>query len=626
METIKGVVTVSLDIVIFKDWLLTRVKFDPFFLIKVRNYYSNYYYSKHVLISAIETNCSEAISTPVITHVNPHCLLTHKNCHASNNVITSCENYRNLKTGKKFCNNLFDSLFFIHEYKRFFLYNNMSATDGYCHQNAAKNKCKISFMITECDSKTSLTLPLTQLTHICILSRGDFSMIKSGLKYWLNDEIDHGFNSMLNSRSLSARHSFFTFCSIGYDANNILNEKHTSKIKLRSQLFEQNDWKIMLRTGNADRDYNDYTMDSSNNSHDFIKTNFVLISFIKTNSVLIFSHFHALLARDGGQVCPQAHLEVGVKVKRRLPNWDAIEERNQMSDESCTWTLTSSIATVINDPDTAITVRVLDITITGMNAIEAVRCSRNWIATASTAVVIIGTGARARTGAAGCRTAYWSLINPDEMCLNVMTGDQRNICYHTMISKHQLAGTTTFSKRKINSYLDNLNNYNKSLYNYKCCIIYHCKVTIYHLIWQRTNKTYYFIAINGSKSHNEKINAKIINDKNVISVTYFIIHFDISIHVHFCINFCINGTFVYPFDKNVTDKGPLQNAIPDKTILECFMSILSFLIKGSLRTRKKSKNFKLKITNLNRMNFYNKITIFTMSSKALNCHSTYLLC
>jgi hypothetical protein len=464
-------------------------------------------------------------------------------------------------------------------------------------------------------SKISPILPLTQLTYIYTVSRSDFSTTESRLKFWLGVDIVNGFNSVLISKSLSVRHGFSTFCSIRYEANNALVGKHTSNIKLKSPPIEQNNRKIILRTRKIDRDYNNYTLDSGDKSVDFIKTMSVLFSSIKTNSVLIVPHFHVLLARDGGQVCPQDHLEVGAKVERRLPSGDAIEKRNQISNESSTWTLTSSIATVIDDPDTVVTV-VFDVTVVGMSTIEAVRYGRNGIVTASTAVIIVGTGARTRTGAAGCRTAYWSLIDPDEMGFNAMIGEQRNIRYHTMISKHQLAGTTTFSEEKTKYYSDNFHNYNKNLYSYLynqlCCVIYHCNVTIYHPIRQQTNKTYYFTAINGSKSHN----AKIIHYKFSI---YFIIIFDVSFYVHFR----LKGTYVYPFDKNVTDKGSLQNAMPDKTIIECFMSILSFLIKGSLRTQTKPKNLKPKIGNMNRMNSYNKTKIFTIISKALYCHSTY---
>ena len=85
---------------------------------------------------------------------------------------------------------------------------------------------------------------------------------------------------------------------------------------------------------------------------------------------------------------------------------------------------------------------------------------------------------------------------------------------------------------------------------------------------------------------------------------------------------CINDTYetwshMHHLDTNVTDKGNLQNAMPARTILECFMSILSYHLQGSLRTRPKLEKIKQNFKNVN--NLFNIKSIVVMR----NAKNTY---
>ena len=118
MEKFKSISTASLKIENFKgnpkDLLLTRVKIDPSFLIKVRYFYSKlvnqsffikvrYFYSK-LVNSKIETNSVHNLLSEILNLI-------------SMIVNFICRYSRKLKNDKTFCNNLF----FIH-YKKTALY------------------------------------------------------------------------------------------------------------------------------------------------------------------------------------------------------------------------------------------------------------------------------------------------------------------------------------------------------------------------------------------------------------------------------------------------------------------------------------------------------------------------
>jgi len=186
-----------------------------------------------------------------------------------------------------------------------------------------------------------------------------------------------------------------------------------------------------------------------------------------------------------------------------------------------------------------------------------------------------------------------------------------------MMPEHQLARTTTCleKRRKFNK--------DESYRAYHVCYaIYYHKVMIYHQIWQGSNKilhTVKTITIDGCKSHN----VVVMRQRSAYLFTFF---FDFSIDLIFTI-FHLTGTLGYQLDINVTDKGYLQNAMPDKTTIECFLSILSIFIEGSLRTRKVTKLHPIEQTtrNNNQKNFYVLSQIFLIVLSNFNCHSTYFV-
>jgi hypothetical protein len=88
----------------------------------------------------------------------------------------------------------------------------------------------------------------------------------------------------------------------------------------------------------------------------------------------------------------------------------------------------------------------------------------------------------------------------------------------------------------------------------------------------------------------------------------------------------LKGTSGCQLDMNVTDKGYLQNAMPDNTTIECFMSILSISIKGSLRTRNLTKLLRFEqITKKVNFKYCNTLNrILKIKKAALSCHRNYL--
>jgi len=214
-----------------------------------------------------------------------------------------------------------------------------------------------------------------------------------------------------------------------------------------------------------------------------------------------------------------------------------------------------------------------------------------------------------------------------------MTRNQRDVCHHTVISKHQLARSTTWTEEKMKIYNEENTDYMNdkiNVVNFSNCIDYgqnYGEVTICHQIWQDTNKKNKTIrfdittAIDGDKSHGV---VTVKHKKNLIlsKMQFDIFHFNFNLH--FIITH-LNGTLGYQLDMNVTDKGCLQNAMPDKTTIECFMSILSIFIQGSLRTR-----ILLKLLYLERITINNKYKnsdtiwqILPTYIPILSCHSTY---
>ena len=152
-----------------------------------------------------------------------------------------------------------------------------------------------------------------------------------------------------------------------------------------------------------------------------------------------------------------------------------------------------------------------------------------------------------------------------------MSRDERNVRYDTMITEHQLTGPTAYSEETRKCYKDkftylNLVEIHRSLL--KCEVINYCKVMIYHQTRLEINKIWHTITVDGSKSRNVVtiqhkciILSKISLDNSYLNFKLIYISiYSISILT----SFYSKGTFGCQLDINVTDKGYLQNAMPDK--------------------------------------------------------------
>ncbi len=211
-----------------------------------------------------------------------------------------------------------------------------------------------------------------------------------------------------------------------------------------------------------------------------------------------FLNFHALLAREGGQMRPQDRLDVGVEGRREVTSLDAVEKRSQILDDGSTWSFTTSIAVVKNDLYTAVAVvaysavivAIADVTV--MHAAVSVRHNWRGVVTAPAAVVI--------------------MADSNEMSLIAMTGEQRYICHHSVVTKHQLTRTTA-CKEEIKQF-NKINYFMKlQIHNYQ--INYFCIVAIYHIQRWYLNKILNLNVVNGLKSYNAKI-LNVVNESKVV--------------------------------------------------------------------------------------------------------------
>jgi len=105
--------------------------------------------------------------------------------------------------------------------------------------------------------------------------------------------------------------------------------------------------------------------------------------------------------------------------------------------------------TVINDSNAIVAVAIVIVVVFGCPDVTV----WNDQAVCAAVVVVVGfrAGAGARiAGATGNGTTYRSVIDSDKMRLNTIPGDEGNICYDAMITKHQLTRTTacTEDRRK----------------------------------------------------------------------------------------------------------------------------------------------------------------------------------
>jgi hypothetical protein len=242
METAKGVDTVSLDVEIFNDWLLTRVKSDPSYLIKICNHHSK----PDTL--ALEINSSINTDIP-FTFVTAYNLLIKRIYHALKFVRYLCEICLEMKNDQTFCNNLFDTLLLIHAYEKislfFLVYHEMLLAnitinileienEGNCHRNTIDNRHTILLMVLERNSKI-LPNSLTQITHNCILVRGYFYIKKDRITFLSNQNIDNT-RFVLQSQLLTVRYDLRIYRSRKNEANivnNVVVGQHTSDIKLK---------------------------------------------------------------------------------------------------------------------------------------------------------------------------------------------------------------------------------------------------------------------------------------------------------------------------------------------------------------------------------------------------------
>jgi len=458
------------------------------------------------------------------------------------------------------------------------------------------------------------TLMVNDLLKLRVIKAG-----KSKSEYWLSGDYSD-FNTVLSHSNWSINvHNFSTSSLINHDmTKDFVNDLINDSIKPNSSnktinVRNNGNHVIILILGINLRGLKINTSDS------FFKI---------TNVTRFFFHFHALLVRRRGEVGPQDHLEVGVEIGWQMHTLNCLEERRQI-EESSVGSLASSDATVVNNSDAFVTVVTGIVIMSGCADVPIRHC----LAVMSAVVVVVGAGTRAaRAGTAGCRTTHRSLINTNKMRFDSMSRDQRDVRHHAMISKHQLARSTTWSEETMKYYNDENTDYIDdklnffNFFNYIDYGLNYGEVMICHQIWQdinKKNKTIHFnttITIDGGKSHNVvTIKHKFL----ILSTMHFnIFQFNLnSIIVH------LNGTRGYQLDMNVTDKGCLQNAMPEKTTIECFMSILSIFIKGSLRTRillLLILQYLEQITrNSKQKNSDNTWQILQTCTSILSCHSTY---
>jgi len=163
MEKFKSISTASLKIENSKgnpkDLLLTRVKIDPSFLIKVRYFYSKlvnpsffikvrYFYSK-LVNSKIETNSIYNLLSEIFN-------LT------SMIVNFICRNSRKLKNDKTFCNNLFfihykkTVVYYDYDHEKVFFYIEIISI-GECHHRNRSSHTQTTYYESKISPKTSLT-------------------------------------------------------------------------------------------------------------------------------------------------------------------------------------------------------------------------------------------------------------------------------------------------------------------------------------------------------------------------------------------------------------------------------------------------------------------------------------
>jgi len=647
MENLKNVINTSLDIGYtkfnFTDLFLTRVNIDPSLLTIDRTLYSNLS-CKNSKIEINRFNFIITLPQPTVTE--------HKWCNDSlkkhSRIIDSSrEPYKNLKNKNK---NFRDNLFFIHlrfsqGYKRFTVNNNFAHEHIliYADNTTASESYYISGKDyrSHCRSTTYSDDTLTSQTpeyaknnlktsRIQSMQRYtlmiDYSnkitttkVVKSRFVYWSSSGNGNMSTIFSHSNWVLARYYFYISSSIKNEMTNDLVdliESNTSDIKTKTQMIYKTCNIQRPRTKYVDKDM--FVNIFGSEAEKQVDKNYtsVFSPSKNTNVVLLSSHFHALLARGCRKVRPQEHLEVGVKVRWQLHPLDSVEERNQI-EERCTWSFASPYTTVVDNSDAIVTV------LTRLSVVVVSRCTEVTIKdslTVTAVVVVVGVGTRITrtgTGTAGRRTTNGSLIDANKMWLNAVSWDERNVRDHTMMPEHQLARTTACleKRRKFNK--------DESYRAYHVCYaIYYHKVMIYHQIWQGSNKilhTVKTITIDGCKSHN----VVVMRQRSAYLFTFF---FDFSIDLIFTI-FHLTGTLGYQLDINVTDKGYLQNAMPDKTTIECFLSILSIFIEGSLRTRKVTKLHLIEQTtrNNNQKNFYVLSQIFLIVLSNFNCHSTYFV-
>jgi len=173
MENFKSTSTASLEMENSKgnpkDLLLTRVKFDPSFPIKVR-----YLHSK-LVISKIEINSPKIIVILLNTIDSAYNLLSEILNLTSMIVSFICKNFRKLKNDKTFCNNLFfihykkTAVYYDYDYEKVFFYIGKISIGESHHRNRS-----FYTQITDYESKILLKTSLTQLSHGHTLMINDF--------------------------------------------------------------------------------------------------------------------------------------------------------------------------------------------------------------------------------------------------------------------------------------------------------------------------------------------------------------------------------------------------------------------------------------------------------------------
>jgi hypothetical protein len=208
-------------------------------------------------------------------------------------------------------------------------------------------------------------------------------------------------------------------------------------------------------------------------------------------------------------------------------------------------------------------------------------CSGNAVAIVVIAVIAGRGGARrARRG----KSSVGGRTNTDEMCLDLMTRDQRNVGYDLVVSEQEVPGQTAYRTMKETMKIYIIENliFTK-MYN---DLAVDCKAAGI----EKVNSFLRQIKSEWCTSTIVAMRTKPYNNCNWQSNTVYNCTYE-------PISYSYQFSITVNLDKTNIDKGNLLKAIPGLTNLECFLSIPQILSEGSLRTQN-SKKFKMKLSQM----------------------------